>query len=350
MDNQTVAIVNRKNIVEEIFEKDKLFWEDVKKLDVLISSNQAGLSKSLALLDKERPGVDVKRYWYGATNIDSIKESMTNVYGELRKYIHVCGDAIRTTNDNLSHTLKLIKLLAIIEKDLYEKLDDESIQSSCLFEIFHDWCQENNIKDKEVNELLDASFQRAYTLRDRIHSLRLEINNKLERYDTDLKKISEELDTMKTFVALEKTKALDDIAQSFKSKEDELCELTNNQKSEMVSLYNEYINDYTARLSEQFESYMSELQSRKEDIDSLLASVEKNASKLNLEMFEFSKKQSKQFTLQEQKYKEQIVNQQIAFEKELEGVKSIAKKYFIAGVASSVILTAIISSVISYFV
>ena len=87
-----------------------------------------------------------------------------------------------------------------MEEKVWEKLDDESVQSEVMRNLFKDWCKKNNIKDEQVNDLLEASFQRAYTLRDRINNLKRDIfekfediNRKLEDNSSSVQKIQEDI-------------------------------------------------------------------------------------------------------------------------------------------------------------
>lgn len=153
----------------------------LKDLSDSISKGQDEIKYTLDELGSSNIDIRIKRHWYGSIDKDSVVKSLENVYSNLGGYIVKCGEAIRNTNDNLVRTIDLIKLLAIVEKDLYEQIDDQNVSSNELKSILFDWFKQQGIKDEDVKELLETSFQRAYTLRDRINVLRHECNTKISQ-------------------------------------------------------------------------------------------------------------------------------------------------------------------------
>lgn len=153
----------------------------LKDLSESISKGQDEIKYTLDELGSSNIDIRIKRHWYGSIDKDSVVKSLENVYSNLGGYIVKCGEAIRNTNDNLVRTIDLIKLLAIVEKDLYEQIDDQNVSSNELKSILLDWFKQQGIKDEDVKELLETSFQRAYTLRDRINVLRHECNTKISQ-------------------------------------------------------------------------------------------------------------------------------------------------------------------------
>ena len=73
-------------------------------------------------LESSSVDVNIKRHWWGGTDKESIVQSIENVNANLGHYIVLCGNALQHTNDNLGRTLELIKLLALVEKELYQCL------------------------------------------------------------------------------------------------------------------------------------------------------------------------------------------------------------------------------------
>lgn len=237
MQSKVTDITVAKNSVNTVLQNQKALWKGVQDIDSSIANNERLLKKELASLENAEANIEIGRHWYGAVNIDTICESLTNVYDDLREYIQTCGSAIRTTNENLSHTLGLIRLLTMIEKDLYEQLDNESIQGNVLKELIKDWCKKNNIRDEEVNQLLETSFQRAYTLRDRINDIRGEVRNKFGYYDTELEKLSTNVDSLRSYISTEKEKALKELSKLYSVKEFMLDRYSIEKKNELARLH-----------------------------------------------------------------------------------------------------------------
>lgn len=134
---------------------------------------------------KDEPTINIKKF-IGIATTKSIEESITCVYKEVSSYITKCGSAIKSINCNLLHTLTLLKVLAQIDLEIMGQLDDEITSQTELKQILIDFCEKNGIHDTQINELLESSFKRAYTLRDRINQINRQmetINKKLDETD-----------------------------------------------------------------------------------------------------------------------------------------------------------------------
>ena len=236
---ENTGLIVAQNSVTAVLEHQKALWNGVQNIDSSIVKNEKELKQKLESLEKAQANIEVTRHWYGPVDIDSVCNSLENVYDDLRKYIQTCGSAIRTTNENLSHTLCLIRILAMIEKDLYEQVDNETIQSNVLKDLIRDWCKKNNIREEEVNSLLESSFQRAYTLRDRINNIRSEILKKFEYYDSEILELESNIESLKSFVSSEKTKTLKELSELYSSKESKLIKLSSEKTNELLRLHKE---------------------------------------------------------------------------------------------------------------
>lgn len=292
MQNKITDVALAQNSVNTVLQNQKTLWKGVQDIDSSIANNEKQLKKDLASLENAEAKIEISRHWYGAVDIDTICESLTNVYDDLRKYIQTCGSAIRTTNENLSHTLGLIRLLAMIEKDLYEQLDNESIQGNVLKELIKDWCKKNNIRDEEVNQLLETSFQRAYTLRDRINDIRGEARNKFRYYDAELEKLSTNVESLSSYIAAEKENALSELSKLYSVKESMLDKYSAEKKNELTRLHtenvqasNELFHDIVAKMKE----FSQNIIIQREEVSKQNSEV-KNALNRNLE--ELNVKQS----------------------------------------------------------
>lgn len=108
---------------------------------------------------------------------------MLILYSDMCGYIRECGSAVKSTNDNLIKTLDLLKILALAEKSLFDHIDDQVVSNNELKDILLDWFKEQGITNDNVKELIETSFQRAYTLRNRINIVRNEYRNELAKFD-----------------------------------------------------------------------------------------------------------------------------------------------------------------------
>ena len=156
---------------------------DLKKLSKDIKLGQDQLQKTLDELESSSIEVNIERNFIGQVKKSSVEDNFKNVYSNLRDYISKCGEAIKKSNENQGRTLELIKLLALVEKDLYSHIDDQVVSNNELKSIILDWFKKQGINDDEVKELLETSFQRAYTLRDRINNLRQEYREEISQCD-----------------------------------------------------------------------------------------------------------------------------------------------------------------------
>lgn len=276
MGNKDLIIAQ--NSVTTVLEHQKLLWNGVQNIDSSLSKNEIELKRNLVSLENAEAKIEVSRHWYGTVDIDSICESLNNVYDDLRKYIQTCGSAIRTTNENLSHTLGLIRILAMIEKDLYEQLDNEVIQGNVLKDLIRDWCKKNNIRDEEVNSLLETSFQRAYTLRDRINNIKGEVLKKLAHYDSELSKLTSNVESLKSFVSSEKAKTLKELSDLYSLKESMFIKLSSEKKNDLLRLHEsnvQTINKLSHGITEKMNDFIKTLKTQNDDASKLNAEIKK---------------------------------------------------------------------------
>lgn len=292
MQNKVTDITVTKNSVNTVLQNQKALWKGLQDINTSIANNERQLKKDLASLENAEANIEISRHWYGAVDIDTICESLTKVYDNLREYIQTCGSAIRTTNENLSHTLGLIRLLAMIEKDLYEQLDNESIQGNVLKELIKDWCKKNNIRDEEVNQLLETSFQRAYTLRDRINNIREEVRYKFRYYDTELEKLSINVESLRRYISTEKEKALKELSKLYSVKESMLDKYSTEKKNELTRLHMKNVqasNELFHAIVAKMKDFSQNIINQREEVSKQNFEV-KNALNKNLE--ELNAKQS----------------------------------------------------------
>ena len=168
---------------------------DLKNLSNEIRYGQNELEAIIESLDDSSLEVNIKRNWWGTTNKESIVDSIENVYSNLSYYIGLCGKALQHTNDNLVRTLELIKLLALVEKELYQQVENQSVTANELKTVIYDWLKKQGIRDEEIQKILETSINRAYTLRNRINSLRQENAESIARLEERINTIEKKQTT-----------------------------------------------------------------------------------------------------------------------------------------------------------
>ncbi len=331
---------------------DMRIVQELRTLSHDIIKGQDELQETLDELDSSNLVVNIERSWYGAIKKSSIEENFEGVYDNLSHYIGKCGEALQSTNKNLSRSLELIKLLALVEKDLYDHIDDQVVSNNELKTVLLDWFKKQGINDDEVRELLETSFQRAYTLRDRINALRqeyregisqcnnrivafekkhLSLDSEIEKLISDtsnklkkaleedlilLRKLYDDKNHSLSQLALKKEKLLNAITESFvqksneeKSRQDAMYKNLEKLFASLKGLSDSFTTMYTNKekqfvlLSEQKNNEISSLRDnsvdainklasrRSEEIESNLANSYKEYLDLSAKTFELKKKE-----------------------------------------------------------
>ena len=152
------------------------FSQEFHDINEEIGKTKESINTALVQIDNIEPNIKVDTNWIGVPKPKDIEKSVSSVFNVIRPHIQECGKAIRSTNNNLQRTLSLIKLIAAAESTIYQQFDEQITSQNELKEIISDWCKQNGIRDEQVNELLESSFQRAYTLRDRINQVKLQVS------------------------------------------------------------------------------------------------------------------------------------------------------------------------------
>lgn len=256
----------------------------LNKLTNKIQKDNEKLKNELDEIQNAEPEIDIQRHFWGGLNKKSIEKALSCVHSSLCDYFITCGDAIRSSNKSISNVLDLIKLLTMAEVDIYHFVDDIAIKEEELSHVVKDWCKEHGINDENVNQLLETSFKRAYTLRDRINGLRTEFYNKFE-YDNERinslfsslteyqKEIRQATDSALGDIETSENKVIDSIDLHTKEKKDELQNLYNKFSSEaqneikQINNLKESIDKKKEEFKENFDSYIKEIKEKEGDIE-----------------------------------------------------------------------------------
>lgn len=255
--DSTNALINYKS--NNIIPIGEQLTGNLKQLSDDIDNGQDDLKVILHHLNESSIEVTIEKNWIGLVKKSSLEEIIEKVYKNLSSYIVQCGKALQNTNDNLSRSLDLIKLLALVEKDLYKILDDQIVSNNELKDILSDWFKKQGINDNDVRELLESSFQRAYTLRDRLNNFRQEYKSNIANCEKRILDFENKYNSLET-----------EIAKLIKDSSNKLHVLVNEYEAETKRLYKEFAqsrDDAITDVCYQTEQASIQIQSAKNEIE-----------------------------------------------------------------------------------
>lgn len=174
MDSNIEIIPQESSIIDLLNAQN--FISEYQKINNSICNQNSTINTIVNEINSIEAPVQIEKNLFGGAKPKSIEKSISGVFAVICPYILSCGKAIRSTNNNLQETLSLIKLIAVAESTIYQQFDEQITSQNELKEIISDWCKQNGIRDEQVNELLESSFQRAYTLRDRINQVKRQVS------------------------------------------------------------------------------------------------------------------------------------------------------------------------------
>lgn len=260
-----------------------------KKLNEIskkIESDNSELEDCLDEIQNAEPTIDIGSYLGVIVKKSDVEASIYEVYSSLCDYIVKCGDAIRASNGNVSNILELIQLLTAAEVDLYHLMDNQAIESNELRILIKEWCKKHGIHDDEVDKLLESSFQRAYTLRDRINDLRKDFYEKIDKNNEHIRelqshysdyqaKIQEATDSAILSLRASAEKKMHDIDNQSIEKQKELQKSFDifssnaNKEIERVEALKRSLDDKNKEFSEKVTLYFSKIDQKKKSIEQL---------------------------------------------------------------------------------
>ena len=275
MDNKqknkgTLTIVNKHPNILPIAKDVK---EGITQISAQIETDKIDFNNNLRKLE-ENNTVEIERNWLGMVKKKSVEEAITYVHSDLRDFAKYSAKAFGSLSNNVSGILQLLQLITTIEHDLYTIIDDQSIASNELRSLIQEWCRENNIKDEDVEKLLNTTIQRAYTLRDRIENLRNDCNQKIEQTAEELEDLKQRITEFEKEFD-EKSKALDsqvetaiqDVEKKQKETSDALLQEQKENISEMEKTFKENlsrIQECTESLEKSQEAFITDSKTQEE--------------------------------------------------------------------------------------
>ena len=184
--------VNSNLIVQGMFKQKSELEKKIKnlvndskfqKISNSIESNKSNLEKALENLDKQDCPIKKDEHLWGLIKSLNTEGTFVALYDKLKELSKTSYNAIDACNKNMKDILDLMKILVTTEKDIYDMIDKNELSLAETSNIIKEICRKANIKDETIEELFSQTFQRSYTLRDRIRQLRYDLEEKIDKLE-----------------------------------------------------------------------------------------------------------------------------------------------------------------------
>ena len=147
-----------------------------------ISECNKSLSNALEELENESSPIVETKYMGLIKTLDT-KGSFNATFDKIKDLSKTSYNAINACNENMMSILQLMKILATTEKDIYDMIDKNELSVVEISNVIKEICRNANIKDETIEELFNQTFQRSYTLRDRIKQLRIVLEERIDKLE-----------------------------------------------------------------------------------------------------------------------------------------------------------------------
>ena len=147
-----------------------------------ISECNKSLSNALEELENESSPIVETKYMGLIKTLDT-KGSFNATFDKIKDLSKTSYNAINACNENMMSILQLMKILATTEKDIYDMIDKNELSVAEISNVIKEICRNANIKDETIEELFNQTFQRSYTLRDRIKQLRIVLEERINKLE-----------------------------------------------------------------------------------------------------------------------------------------------------------------------
>ena len=218
--------------IENIVDKNKF-----QRISQNIEANKVALNDALERLENEGCPIKTDEYFYGLFKSLNAKESLNAVYNKLKEVSLCSYKAINTCNSNLMDILDLLNILATTERDLYDLLDKNELSITDMSLFVKDICKNNNIKNEVVEEFFNTTFQRSYTLRDRINAVKNDLNSRIDKVEENVQvavlRINQKEDDLRTFIQLKSQEYISSCAKIVSDYKKELEITVESQRSRL---------------------------------------------------------------------------------------------------------------------
>jgi len=247
---------------------------EFKRITDSIEVEKRRLDDNLRELNGSFTPIIENEHLWGLFKTNNYKDSIIGVYDRMRKFSQSTFDAINNTNSNLSLTLDLIKILARTEKDIYEIMDNNNLKIHDIADVIDRICKKNNIKDSKVRDVLEQTFQRSYTLRDRINTLKLNFEERLAYID----------------------KHFENIQKEYEDKERNLTQIINDGKQETQTFVKDQTDKYRRLLEDELNRTKDEIDQYRKEAQLMSDELKLMKNELREELIRFMDEQNKKLS------------------------------------------------------
>lgn len=183
-----ILIPSKQEIINRLEQQDTLV--KVKGMQDTLRDDLVLLEGKVSEIDDCNPIKTKKILWIPSIDKKASFEGLS----EQDKEIVVCfKDALSRVNVRIHDIVSLIEQVALFENDLYKIFDEYQTDSNELKQVLHDIFQEKGLTEEEIYKLLDSSFIRARTLRDRINAVRSEQQEENSRINAHLNTLEQKI-------------------------------------------------------------------------------------------------------------------------------------------------------------
>ena len=295
--------------------KELIYNPKFQQISEDISNNKTNLKRALTNLEKQDCPLKEDEHLFGLIKSLNTKESFIAFYDKLKELSKTSYNAINSCNKNMEEILELMKILATTERDIYDMIDQNELSVVEISNIIKEICKNANIKDETIEELFNQSFQRSYTLRDRIRQLRNDLENRIENLEIKFTYFD----------------------QAVENNKKELSEYVKIQKTEVQIECNTYLNEYKKNLKKDYEDTKALLNTisvdakkSKEEIKSYCDSIK---SKFEIDLNKTIKDKESQLDYIQstsKEIKDNIVKAESNFQESLSSLKNNLKNEMLA--------------------
>ena len=207
MNNSSAEILmpSKQEIINRLEQQDTLV--KVKGMQETLQDDLVLLEDKVSEIDDCNPIKTKKILWI--PSIDN-KASFEGLSEQDKKIVVCFKDALSRVNVRIHDIVSLIEQMVLFENDLYKIFDEYQTDSNELKQVLHDIFQEKGLTEEEIYKLLDSSFIRARTLRDRINAVRSEQQEENSRINAHLNALEQKINKKADSSALSQYVKTDD--------------------------------------------------------------------------------------------------------------------------------------------
>lgn len=182
-------------------------------------------------------------YLWGLIKTTDIEKSLDGLLTVIQGLAQCTLGAFKANSENLEAILKLMKMLASIENDLYKLLEDSDCSKENIANLLHDLCSQYNIDSNAIQGLFEQSFNRTITLRKKINNLRIEVFEHIAKYEEKFEHLDEIIQKKEEEFTLQFDRKASEYSNHLDIRIKECLTLIESYKKELAVIRNSYKNE-----------------------------------------------------------------------------------------------------------